>query len=69
MAIFRSMYDCTAKVGSGGRITIPLDVRDAMRLREGDELLIQLEESQSGKRQFTAYRIRSAPVDPVERSE
>jgi len=36
MAIFRVLYYRDITVGSDGRITIPLEMRDHMRLPDGD---------------------------------
>ena len=61
MAIFRVMYYRDITVGSGGRITIPLEMRDPMRLADGDALKVRLEESESGQRQFTVWKTESSP--------
>ncbi len=60
MAIFRVMYYRDITVGSGGRITIPLEMRDHMRLADGDALKVRLEESESGQRQFTVWKTESS---------
>ncbi len=62
MAIFRVMYYRDITVGSGGRITIPLEMRDHMRLADGDALKVRLEESESGQRQFTVWKTESSPT-------
>lgn len=61
MAIFRVMYYRDITVGSGGRITIPLEMRDHMRLTDGDALKVRLEESESGQRQFTVWKTDANP--------
>ncbi len=61
MAIFRVLYYRDITVGSGGRITIPLEMRDHMRLTDGDALKVRLEESESGQRQFTVWKTDSSP--------
>ncbi|WP_420449211.1 AbrB/MazE/SpoVT family DNA-binding domain-containing protein [Candidatus Palauibacter sp.] len=61
MAIFRVMYYRDITVGSGGRITIPLEMRDQMRLADGDALKVRLEESETGQRQFTVWKTESSP--------
>jgi antitoxin PrlF len=39
--------DTRAKITSKGQITIPKPVRDALQLREGDELLFRVERSRA----------------------
>ena len=39
--------DTRAKLTSQGRVTIPKDVRDALDLHEGDELLFRVERSRA----------------------
>jgi antitoxin PrlF len=39
--------DSSAKITSKGQVTIPKDVRDALELREGDELLFRVERSRA----------------------
>jgi antitoxin PrlF len=39
--------DASAKVTSKGQVTIPKSVRDALQLREGDELLFRVERSRA----------------------
>ncbi len=56
MAIFRVMYYSTITVGSGGRITIPQDMRDDLRIEDGDSLTVRLEESEGGRRQITVWK-------------
>lgn len=53
MAIWRVRYFSNVTVGSGGRITIPQEMRDDMRLDDGDTLQARLEESESGDMQVT----------------
>ncbi|WP_423926649.1 AbrB/MazE/SpoVT family DNA-binding domain-containing protein [Candidatus Palauibacter sp.] len=61
MAIFRVMYYRNINVGSGGRITIPQEMRDDLRISDGDALTVRLEESEGGQRQFTVWRAESNP--------
>ena len=56
MAIYRVMYYSTVTVGSGGRITIPQEMRDDMKLQDGAALTVRLEESESGQRQITLWK-------------
>lgn len=56
MAIYRVMYYSTVTVGSGGRITIPQEMRDDMRLEDGATLTARLEESETGQRQLTLWK-------------
>ena len=39
--------DSTAKITSKGQVTIPKNVRDALELHEGDELLFRVERSRA----------------------
>ncbi len=43
-------------VGSGGRITIPQEMRDDMELQDGAALTVRLEESETGQRQLTLWK-------------
>lgn len=59
MAIFRVMYYSTITVGSGGRITIPQEMRDDLRIDDGDTLTVRLEEADGGQRQITVWKAES----------
>lgn len=61
MAIFRVMYYREINVGSGGRITIPQEMRDDLRISDGDPLRVRLEESEGGQRQFTVWKAEPNP--------
>lgn len=61
MAIFRVMYYRDINVGSGGRITIPQEMRDDLRITDGDALKVRLEESEGGQRQFTVWKVENSP--------
>ncbi len=56
MAIYRVMYYSTVTVGSGGRITIPQEMRDDMKLQDGAALTVRLEESETGQQQLTLWK-------------
>ncbi len=56
MSIFRVMYYATISVGSGGRITVPQNMRDDLRIEDGDSLTVRLEESEGGVRQITVWK-------------
>lgn len=56
MGIYRVKYHTTIPVGSGGRITIPQEMREDLDLDDGDELAARLEESETGKRQITLWK-------------
>ena len=43
-------------MGSGGRITIPQDMRDDLRISDGDSLTVRLEEAEGGQRQITVWK-------------
>jgi bifunctional DNA-binding transcriptional regulator/antitoxin component of YhaV-PrlF toxin-antitoxin module len=49
-------YYSTVTVGSGGRITIPQEMRDDTRLEDGATLTARLEESETGQRQLTLWK-------------
>ncbi|MDT8437238.1 MAG: AbrB/MazE/SpoVT family DNA-binding domain-containing protein [Gemmatimonadota bacterium] len=58
MAIFRVMYYSSVTVGSGGRITIPQEMRDDLGLKDGDTLTARLESSETGQKQLTIWKHR-----------
>jgi len=56
MAIYRTLYYGDVTVGVGGRITIPQEMRDDLRLDEGCTLTVRVEESSKGTRQMVVWR-------------
>jgi AbrB family looped-hinge helix DNA binding protein len=56
MAIYRTRYYSEVKVGVGGRITIPQDMRDDLGIEEGDVLTVRVEENSQGTRQMVVWR-------------
>ena len=63
MAIFRVNYYSSITVGSGGRITIPQEMRDDLKIDDGDTLTARLEQSETGERQITVWKSPAeAPV-------
>lgn len=62
MAIFRTMYYSSITVGSGGRITIPQDMRDDLKIEDGDTLTVRLEGADGGERQITVWKAEPDPA-------
>jgi len=63
MAIYRTLYYGDVTVGVGGRITIPQDIRDDLRLDEGDTLTVRVEENPKGVRQMVVWRAETQPEE------
>lgn len=63
MAIYRTLYYGDVTVGVGGRITIPQDMRDDLRIAEGDTLTVRVEENPGGTRQVVLWRAEQQPED------
>lgn len=58
MGIYRVLYYSTVTVGSGGRITIPQEMRDELDLQDGDTLTARMEGSETGHKQLTIWKQR-----------
>ncbi len=56
MAIYRTLYYGDVKVGTGGRLTIPLGIRTDCGIRQGDTLTVRVEETPRGTRQLVMWR-------------
>ncbi len=63
MAIYRTLYYGDVTVGVGGRITIPQDMRDDLRLEERDTLTVRVEENPKGVRQMVIWKAVQQPED------
>ena len=56
MAIYRTLYYTDVVVGVGGRVTIPLEMREELGIDEGDSLTERVEENPRGGRQMVIWR-------------
>ena len=63
MAIFRTLYYGDVTIGVGGRITIPQEIRDDLRIAEGDVLTLRVEEAPNNTRQMVIWRADPQPED------
>jgi AbrB family looped-hinge helix DNA binding protein len=61
MAIYRTLYYGDVTVGVGGRITIPQEIRDDLRIDEGDVLTVRVEEAPNNTRQMVMWRAEPQP--------
>jgi AbrB family looped-hinge helix DNA binding protein len=63
MAIYRTLYYGDVTVGVGGRITIPQDIRDDLRIDEGEVLTVRVEEAPNNTRQMVMWRADPQPEE------
>ena len=63
MAIYRTLYYGDVTIGVGGRITIPQEIRDDLRIEEGDVLTVRVEEAPNSVRQMVIWRADPQPED------
>jgi len=63
MAIFRTLYYGDVTIGVGGRITIPQEIRDDLRIEEGDVLTVRVEEAPNNTRQMVVWRADPQPEE------
>jgi len=61
MAIYRTLYYGDVTIGVGGRITIPQEMRDDLRIEEGDVMTVRIEEAPSNVRQMVMWRAEPQP--------
>lgn len=59
MAIYRTLFYGDVTVGTGGRMTIPLSLRESCGIRAGDTLTVRVEENPEGIRQLVMWRAKS----------
>ena len=63
MAIYRTIFYGDVTVGTGGRMTIPLTMRERCGINEGDTLTVRVEENPAGIRQLVMWRTQPEPED------
>jgi AbrB family looped-hinge helix DNA binding protein len=63
MAIYRTLYYGDVVVGVGGRITVPLEMREDLGIDEGDTLTVRVEETNTGARQMVLWRAEQQPEE------
>lgn len=61
MAIYRTLFYGDVTIGTGGRMTIPLTMRERCGIREGDTLIVRVEENPGGVRQLVMWRSEPEP--------
>lgn len=59
--IYRSRYYTDVTVGSGGRLTIPQEIREDLSIDDGNVLTIRVEESPDGQRQMVIWKAAEQP--------
>ncbi len=63
MAIYRTLFYADMTIGVGGRITIPQDLRETLRLTPGDALTVRVEETSDSRRQMVIWRAEEQPEE------
>ena len=63
MAIYRTLFYADMTIGVGGRITIPQDLRETLRLTAGDALTVRVEETTDDRRQMVIWRSEEQPEE------
>lgn len=63
MAIYRTLFYGDVTVGTGGRLTIPLTMRESCGIEAGDTLTVRVEENPNGLRQLVMWRANPEPDD------
>ena len=58
VAIYRTLFYGDVTVGTGGRMTIPLSMRESCGIRAGDTLTVRVEENPEGIRQLVMWRAK-----------
>ena len=61
--IYRSRYYTDVTVGSGGRLTIPQEIREDLSIDDGNVLTIRVEESPDGMRQMVIWKAAEQPEE------
>lgn len=61
--IYRSLYYADVTVGSGGRLTIPQEVREDLQIDDGAVLTMRVEESPDGQRQMVIWKSAQQPEE------
>jgi len=63
VAIYRTLFYGDVTVGTGGRMTIPLSMRESCGIRAGDTLTVRVEENPEGIRQLVMWRAKANRED------